>query len=93
MPNEEFNRGLRKVLAFDEAVAKLQEAGVSQAFVRAIEKDPDLLAAVDKINPDLGLAASPGWSCCVTVSNPLRTAGEEVINPAARGEGTPGGGA
>jgi hypothetical protein len=85
MPNEKFVSGLRKVLAYDEAVGKLHEAGLSENFVRAIEKDPELLKAIDKLSPDIGVAASPGWSCCVTVSNPLRTAGEEVVNPALRG--------
>jgi hypothetical protein len=79
---DEFVGSLRKVLAYDQAIGKLQEAGLSDAFVAAIEKDPDLLDAIDKLTPSLGLAASPGWSCCVTVNNPLRRAGEEVINPA-----------
>jgi hypothetical protein len=82
MSHEEFVRGLRKVLAYDEAVAKLHEAGLGDAFVKSVQKDPDLLAAIDKLAPDLSRAASPGWSCCVTVNNPLLTAGQEVINPA-----------
>jgi len=84
MPREEFVKGLRKVLAYDEAVGKLHEAGLAEAFVRSVEKDPDLMAAIDKMAPDIGTAASPGWSCCVTVNNPLRTPGEEVINPVVR---------
>lgn len=73
---------VRKMLAFDDAVAKLHQAGVADAFVSAVEKDADLKASVQKMAPSLTGAASAGWSCCVTVSNPLRTAGEEVINPA-----------
>ena len=80
--HEEFVGSLRRVLAYDQAIAKLQEAGLSDAFVKAIEKDSELLEALDKLSPGLGLAASPGWSCCVTVNNPLRRPGEEVINPA-----------
>jgi hypothetical protein len=79
---EDFVGSLRRVLAYDQAIGKLQEAGLSEAFVSAIEKDPELLGAIDKLTPSLGLAASPGWSCCVTVNNPLRRPGEEVINPA-----------
>jgi hypothetical protein len=79
---EVFARSLRKVLAYDAAMAELQEAGLSEAFVRAIEKDEELQKAVNNLAPNLGLAASPGWSCCVTVNNPLRRFGEEVVNPA-----------
>jgi hypothetical protein len=82
MPREEFVRGLRKVLAYDEAMGKLHEAGLADAFIKAVEQDPDLLGAIDKLSPEIGTAASPGWSCCVTVNNPLRRPGEEVINPA-----------
>jgi hypothetical protein len=81
---QEFVVNLRKILAYDEAMAKLQEAGLDGEFVRAIERDPDLLKAINKIAPNLSGAASAGWSCCVTVNNPLRTLGEEVINPALR---------
>ncbi len=56
---EEFVGSLRRVLAYDQAIANLQEAGLSEAFVTAIEKDPDLLQAIDKLTPSLGLAASP----------------------------------
>jgi hypothetical protein len=88
---EEFVGGLRRVLAYDQAIAHLQEAGLSDTFVKAIEKDPELVAAIDKLTPSLGLAASPGWSCCVTVSNPLRRPGEEVVLPVAeRGLESPG---
>jgi hypothetical protein len=82
MASEEFVRGLRKVLAYDEAVGKLHEAGLGDAFVASVQKDPDLMAAIDKLAPELGRAASPGWSCCVTVSNPMLTGGQEIINPA-----------
>jgi hypothetical protein len=82
--NREFMTNLRKVLALDEAMAKLQEAGLEVEFVKAIEKDPELLDAINKIAPNLSGAASAGWSCCVTVNNPLRSPGEEVINPVVR---------
>lgn len=73
---------VRKVLAYDEAIAKLQQAGLAETFVAAIDKDPELQKSLERLAPGLSSAASPGWSCCVTVNNPLRTAGEEVINPA-----------
>jgi aspartate aminotransferase-like enzyme len=79
---EVFTRGVRKVLAYDAAMAQLQEAGLSEAFVNAIEKDEELQKAVNSLAPNLGVAASPGWSCCVTVNNPLRRIGEEVVDPA-----------
>jgi hypothetical protein len=85
MSRQEFVVNLRKVLAYDQAMAKLQEAGLDEEFVRAIEKDPELLQAINKIAPNLSGAASAGWSCCVTVSNPLRSIGDEVINPVVRG--------
>jgi hypothetical protein len=74
--------GVRAALAFDEAMAKLHSIGVADAFVAAIEKDPDLQKSLQKMLPRMSAAASPGWSCCVTVSNPLRTGIDEVINPA-----------
>jgi hypothetical protein len=79
---EVFTRGVRKVLAYDTAMAHLQEAGLSDAFINAIEKDDELQKAVNSLAPNLGLAASPGWSCCVTVNNPLRRIGDEVVDPA-----------
>jgi hypothetical protein len=63
---------VRKAIAFDEAIAKLNEAGIADAFVAAIEKDPDLKASVQKLAPHLTAAVSPGWSCCVTVSKPIK---------------------
>jgi hypothetical protein len=71
MPNEEFLNQIRKGLALDEAMGKLQEAGLADAFVKAIEKDRELRGAIEKITPEQGVAASPGWSCCVTVQKPL----------------------
>jgi hypothetical protein len=59
-------------------MSKLQEAGLDEAFMRALEKDPELTRALDKLGSP---AASAGWSCCVTVSNPLLTGREMVINP------------
>ncbi len=61
---------MRKVLAFDEAMAKLKEAGVAEQFVAAIKKDPELRKSLEKMAPRMSAAASPGWSCCITVSNP-----------------------
>lgn len=84
MQNRQIASGLRKLLALDEAMGKLAEAGLEVEFVRAIEKDPELLDAINKIAPSLSNASSAGWSCCVTVSNPLRRPGEDVINPAIR---------
>jgi hypothetical protein len=78
-------RDVRKLIAYDEAIAKLQEAGLAEAFMAAVEKDPELLEAINKLAPNLSGAASPGWSCCVTVSNPLRSPGGERINPAVFG--------
>lgn len=75
-------KDMRKLIAYDEAIAKLQEAGLAEVFITAVEKDPELLEAINKIAPNLSGAASPGWSCCVTVSNPLRSPGGERINPA-----------
>jgi hypothetical protein len=71
MTRSELIRQARKLLAFDEAIAKLQEAGLEEEFISAIEKDPELLKALDQMAPHITAAASPGWSCCVTVSNPL----------------------
>ncbi|HEU0142291.1 MAG: hypothetical protein KJZ78_26510 [Bryobacteraceae bacterium] len=82
MSKERVFEDVRKILAYDEAVLKLQQAGLAEAFVTAVEKDPELKASVQKLAPNLTGAASPGWSCCVTVSNPLRSPGEAVINPA-----------
>ncbi len=61
----------RKLLAFDEAVANLREAGLADKFISAIEKDPELLKALEGMAPEMSLASSPGWSCCVTVRNPV----------------------
>lgn len=85
MQNRLIANSLRKMLALDEAMGKLAEAGLEEEFVRAIEKDPELLQAINKIAPNLSNASSAGWSCCVTVNNPLRRPGEEVINPVVRG--------
>ncbi len=77
-------RDVRKILAYDEAIAKLQQAGLAESFVAAIDKDVELQKSLEKLAPGLSKAASPGWSCCVTVNNPLRTGIEEVINPATQ---------
>jgi hypothetical protein len=62
---------VRRVLAFDEAIRKLHDAGIADQFINAVEKDPRLRASLEKMAPKLSAAASPGWSCCVTVNNPL----------------------
>jgi hypothetical protein len=79
-PKPEFDE-VRKVLAFDEAVAQLQAAGIAESFIAAIEKDPNLKKAIEKMAPKLSAAASPGWSCCITVKNP-QVVGDERSNPA-----------
>ncbi|MFI5006239.1 MAG: hypothetical protein ACHQKZ_02315 [Solirubrobacterales bacterium] len=75
---------VRKALAFDEAIAKLNEAGIASQFVAAVQKDASLRASLSKMAPKLSAAASPGWSCCITVSNPLRSKAGPVVNPATR---------
>lgn len=82
-PKPEFDE-VRNILAFDQAVAKLHEAGLGDEFVAAVERDPKLRASIERISPKLSAAASPGWSCCITVSDPMLTAGGTVINPAKR---------
>jgi hypothetical protein len=67
----------------DEAIGKLQEAGVADAFLKAINKDPELLRAIQKVAPDFGPGPRADWSCCITVASPLRKPGADVINPAA----------
>ncbi len=62
----DFNE-LRNVLAFDEAMGKLEEAGLADAFVAAIEKDPELQNALKRMAPRTS-AVRADWSCCVTVS-------------------------
>jgi hypothetical protein len=82
-PKPEFTE-IRNILAFDQAVAKLHEAGLGDEFVAAVERDPKLRASIEKISPKLSAAASPGWSCCITVSDPMLTGKDAVINPAKR---------
>lgn len=72
---EEGIKQLRKFLSYDEAIGKLHEAGVAEEFLKAIDKNPELLNAINKIAPDLGPSPDllAGWSCCVTVDRPVRT--------------------
>ena len=62
---------VKKLIALDNAIANLKEAGLSEAFIQALEKDPGLMKAVEKMAPKAVMAARPGWSCCITVSRPL----------------------
>jgi hypothetical protein len=63
---------VRRFIAYDNAIANLKEAGLADVFIKAIEKDPEVMKAVAKIAPaDAAKLARPGWSCCVTVSKPL----------------------
>jgi hypothetical protein len=87
MSRQEFVVNLRKVLAYDQAMAKLQEAGLDEEFVRAIEKDPELLQAINKIAPNLSGAASAGF---ITVHKRFNTfcsprRGECVSNQTIQG--------
>jgi hypothetical protein len=72
---------MRKVIAFDEAISKLKQAGLAEKFVAAIEKDEELVAAIEKITPRDPSGPMADWSCCVTVNDPLRTPIEVIINP------------
>lgn len=71
----------KKALAYDAAIAKLKEAGLAEKFVAAIEADPSLMQAIEKITPRVPTAPMADWSCCITVGSPLRNPGGEVINP------------
>jgi|PlaIllAssembly_1097288.scaffolds.fasta_scaffold3151868_1 malate synthase len=73
---------LQKILAYDEAIGKLAEAGIADEFLKAVDKNPELLKAIQKIAPDFGPGPRADWSCCITVSSPLKKPGAEVINPA-----------
>lgn len=80
--NEAVINELRKVLAYDEALGKLHEAGVAEEFLTAVEKQPELMSAIKKIGPGIGPGPVADWSCCITVSSPIHKPGEDVINPA-----------
>ena len=73
---------LRKIIAYDEAIGKLAEVGVAEEFIKAVDKNPELLKAIQKIAPDFG-GPRGDWSCCITVSSPVKKPGVEVINPVA----------
>ena len=75
---------LRRLISYDEALGKLCEVGISDEFLAAIQKSPELMEAINKIAPDIGPGPVADWSCCITVNDPLHTPGEEVINPIER---------
>jgi hypothetical protein len=68
---KEFSDDVRKFIAYDNAMANLKEAGLADAFIKALEKDPEMMKAVEKMAPKSISAARAGWSCCITVSKPL----------------------
>jgi hypothetical protein len=74
----------KKFVAFDQAIAHLKKAGLSQQFMKALENDPKLLAAVKKVTPKGPGPVAADWSCCITVSKPLHNKYEEVSNPVRR---------
>ena len=67
---EEGIKQLQKVLAYDEAIGKLEEAGVAVEFLSAIEKNPELLESIKKIAPKFESRMMMEWSSCITVKNP-----------------------
>jgi hypothetical protein len=68
---KELSDEVRKFIAFDEAMGKLKEAGLADAFIHALEHDPETMKAVEKLAPKRPSVARAGWSCCITVSKPL----------------------
>jgi hypothetical protein len=69
---KEFSAETKKFLAYDKAIANLKEAGLADVFIRAIEKDPEVMKAVEKLTPaNAARLTRAGWSCCVTVEDPL----------------------
>ena len=68
---KELSDEVRKFIAYDNAIANLKEAGLADAFIKALEKDPEMMRAVEKMAPKRVSAAAVGWSCCITVSKPL----------------------
>ncbi len=71
---------VRNFLVYDEALSKLNEIGIADEFLASVENNKELREAISKIAPSIG-PISADWSCCVTVSSPLRRPGEAVINP------------
>jgi hypothetical protein len=69
---KQFSEETKKFLAYDKAIANLKEAGLADVFIRAIEKDPEVMKAVEKLTPaNAARLTRAGWSCCVTVEDPL----------------------
>ena len=62
---------MQKILQFDQAMARLTEAGLADEFVAAIQKHPELQKSLEKMAPKAAAAAKPiSWSCCITVDDP-----------------------
>jgi hypothetical protein len=53
-------------------------------FLKTLKSDKKLLAAVKKITPVGPGPIAGDWSCCVTVSNPLRKRIDEISQPVVR---------
>lgn len=69
---KQFSHETKKFIAYDKAMANLKEAGLADVFIRALEKDPEVLKAVEKITPaNAARLSRAGWSCCITVERPL----------------------
>ena len=68
---KEMSNDVRKFIAFDNAMANLKEAGLADAFIKALESDPETMKAVEKMAPKSLAASKVGWSCCITVSDPM----------------------
>ena len=68
---KELSEDVRKFIAYDKSIANLKEAGLADAFIASIQKDPEVMKAVEKMAPKSLSAARTGWSCCITVSNPM----------------------
>ncbi|HEY9245939.1 MAG TPA: hypothetical protein VIO11_03740 [Candidatus Methanoperedens sp.] len=79
---KEIIKQFQRAAAYDEAIGKLQDAGVAEEFLKAVKDNPELLEAVKNIAPDVGPIPLADWSCYVTVSRPLVNRGQTVINPA-----------
>ncbi|HUL51169.1 MAG TPA: hypothetical protein VLU94_01160 [Candidatus Nitrosotalea sp.] len=68
---KEVGDDVRKFIAYDKAIANLKEAGLADAFIKAVEHDPEIQKTIEKIAPKHLALARVGWSCCVTVEDPL----------------------
>lgn len=68
---KQFSEETKRFIAYDKAMENLREAGLADAFIRAIEKDPEVMKAVEKLAPtSAARMARAGWSCCITVEHP-----------------------